>query len=117
MKINYYPEEVQQWASSLSSILSEEGFFEDYEVSPVHGIPILERRLCEAILPNWLNEGDMNISEKSLEEVMSCSITEALLYGMREKGLIDSIENETGEELFFLTNHGKESLENYSTTI
>lgn len=116
MEINYYPEEVKQWASSLSSILFEEGFFEDYEVSPVHGIPILERRLCEVAFPNWLN-GDITISEKSLEEVMRSSITEALLSGMREKGLIDSIENETGEELFFLTNYGKESLENCTKDI
>jgi hypothetical protein len=111
MESNHYPEEVKSWALTLTGFLSEEGFFEEYGVSPVHGIPVMERRLCEAILPNWLNDGDMTISEKDLEDVMRASVTEALLSGMKEKGLIDSIEDEAGEEVYFLTHQGKEVAE------
>jgi hypothetical protein len=113
MESNFYPEEVKTWSKTLTGFLTEEGFFEEYGVNPKIGVPVMERRLCESVLPTWLNDGEMTISEDNLESIMRTTVTEALLIGLKGKGLIDSVEDAEGEEVFFLTSQGKEVAEIY----
>lgn len=106
-----YPNSVSEFSGNLVEGLKEFGFFiEEPDVDP----SILFKNFCEEFMPKWI-EGkepeDYLENEEVFQKVIIKSITESILTDLKEKGIVDSVEDENGEEVFFLTTEGKKEVE------
>jgi hypothetical protein len=106
-----YPDSVSEFSGNLVDVLEEFGFFvEEPDANP----SILFKNFCEEFMPKWI-EGkspeEYLENEDAFQRVIVKSITESVLTDLKERGMVDSIEDENGEEVFFLTPIGKGEVE------
>lgn len=105
-----YPASVSELAEKLLEGLEEEGFFEregaDYNIT--------FKRFADSIFKNWVKGEDLeNISEEEFSQILNLSIIQSDLQGLTERGVLDTIENEEGEPMYFLTEKGKSEMEKF----
>jgi predicted transcriptional regulator len=74
--------------------------------------------ICELLTEKFLRgeissdeEEGLRFTEDEFKTLLSQIVTNNALSGLVEKGLINFLENEDGEEMFFLTSKGKEYAE------
>jgi len=95
--------------------LEESGFFKEYELpNTTYAVELFCEKLTEKFINNGLDDDeifDHNEFTKCLQEIIAGS----LLYELKEKGLINSYKDEDTEEVFFLTNEGKEYVKKLNT--
>lgn len=112
MGITYQPIVIKK-SEDIVFVLRETGFFEDYEIeNEEFAFNYMCEKLTDKFIAGELNEGveddEHLFTEDEMEKFLREIIAGSLLYELRDKGLIDSIEDENNEEKFFLTNLGKE---------
>lgn len=80
-------------------------FFEEEFADPVIGCEMFKQLLCETATRNFLEreDGEFRLDKEQLTRCMQESIVRASLESLRQKGLVDWIENENGDEVIFLT--------------
>lgn len=110
----YLPSPVKKSIDEMYQFLEEKHtdglcFFEEAEM-PDQDIrrKVLEDEMLPICIENWIKRGDASISKKQ-----ACKILEKipLLYTMqslKKKGFLDSIDDEEGQEIYFLSPKGKE---------
>ena len=98
-----YPDPVMDYSHKVTNALNEDNFFNEEEINP----RIFFNRLCENVLPNWINGDSLQLTEDQMMEVITHSAAQSVLQTLEQKGLLDSITGEDGEERFFLTADGK----------
>jgi len=59
------------------------------------------------MLPKFLNSEELLIKENEVGILFAKCLAELGVASLKEKGLVDIIENEDGEEVIFLTGKGK----------
>lgn len=96
----------------IIDILIESKFFEDYEMeSTDFAMRYISDKLTEKFINGEIDlEQDELFTEDELEKCLSDIVIGTLMYQLKEKGLINSYEDEQTEETFFLTEEGKEFL-------
>jgi len=100
-----YPEQVLQRGNELFEGLKEAGYLEpDAEIDN----SLLLENLCKFFLGKFLDGADLSITEDECDEIYIISGINTSLNTLIEKGLFDSIEDENGEEIFFMTEKGKQ---------
>lgn len=105
-----YPESVSEFVEKLLESLEEEGFFEkegaDYNIT--------FGRFADSVLKKWVKGEDIeSISEEEFVGILNLSIVQSDLQGLTERGVLDTIENEEGEPMYFLTEKGKIEMEKF----
>lgn len=105
-----YPNSVSELTEKLLEGLEEEGFFEkegaDYDIT--------FKRFADSVFKNWLSGEELeNISEKEFSQILSLSIIQSDLEGLRSRGVLETIENDEGESMYFLTEKGKGEMEKF----
>ena len=103
---------VIEMANDIITDLRESEFFADYEIqSTVFAEKYLLDKLTDKfILGELENEDDEFLgvfNDDEFEVVLREIVAGSVLYELKEKGLVDSYEDETTEEMFFLTKKGK----------
>jgi hypothetical protein len=103
---------VIEMTNEIIGDLTESLFFEDYEIkSTVFAEKYLLDKLTEKfILGELENDEDEFLgvfNDDEFEVVLREIVAGSVLYELKEKGLVDSYEDETTEEMFFLTKKGK----------
>jgi predicted transcriptional regulator len=103
---------VIEMANDIITDLTESEFFTDYEIqSTVFAEKYLLDKLTEKfILGELENEDDEFLgvfNDDEFEVVLREIVAGSVLYELKEKGLVDSYEDDTTEEMFFLTKKGK----------
>ena len=103
---------VIEMANEIITDLTESEFFADYEIqSTVFAEKYLLDKLTEKfILGELENEDDEFLgvfNDDEFEMVLREIVAGSVLYELKEKGLVDSYEDDTTEEMFFLTKKGK----------
>lgn len=103
---------VVEMTNEIITDLTESEFFEDYEItSTVFAEKYLLDKLTEKfILGELENEDDEFLgvfNDDEFEVVLREIVAGSVLYELKEKGLVDSYEDDTTEEMFFLTKKGK----------
>ena len=107
-----YQPVVIEMTNEIISDLTESLFFEDYEIqSTTFAEKYLLDKLTEKFILGEL-EGDDDeflgvFNDDEFEVVLREIVAGSVLYELKEKGLVDSYEDETTEEMFFLTKKGK----------
>lgn len=108
---------VLEKTEEIIEILTESNFFKDYEIVDLtYSRMFLNDRLTEKFIKGDLDESEeipLNyFDEDEFGEIVRCIIAGSVLYELKEKGYVNSYEDENTEETFFLTNEGKQYLDN-----
>ena len=107
-----YQPVVIEMTNEIISDLTESLFFEDYEIqSTAFAEKYLLDKLTEKFILGEL-EGDDDeflgvFNDDEFEAVLREIVAGSVLYELKERGLVDSYEDDTTEEMFFLTKKGK----------
>ena len=103
---------VIEMANDIITDLTESEFFTDYEIqSTVFAEKYLLDKLTEKFILGELENDDDEFlgvfNDDEFEVVLREIVAGSVLYELKEKGLVDSYEDDTTEEMFFLTKKGK----------
>ena len=103
---------VIEMTNEIITDLTESEFFADYEIqSTVFAEKYLLDKLTEKfILGELENEDDEFLgvfNDDEFEVVLREIVAGSVLYELKDKGLVDSYQDDTTEEMFFLTKKGK----------
>jgi hypothetical protein len=107
---NTYPVTVQEWLDNLYDYLKTEGFFEGEELEDSNEENVMSSFydiVGKAALQSWLESGDIRIEEE-LTKLLYQVIIKVHMEELRKSGMVDSIEDENGEEVVWLTPKGKD---------
>lgn len=108
----YQPSVISK-AKEVIKILEECKFFEDHEIK---NNDYTMKYLCDKLTEKFIT-GDMDIendqlfTEDEFETILKEIVVGTLLMELKNKGIINSYEDDSTEEVFFLTKEGKEHLE------
>lgn len=108
----YQPIVIENCENIIGS-LKEMNFFEDYEI---HDLTYSRKRLCDILTEKYidglLNEDIIEIfTEEEFEKLLRDLAAGSVLYELKMKGFVDSYEDDDTEEMFFLTEKGKNYLD------
>jgi hypothetical protein len=90
-------------------------FFNDYQIE---SLDYAKEYMCDKLTEKFI-DGDLNddeedniflFTEPEFEQILKELIAGSVLYELKEKGLVDSYEDDTTDEMFFLTKKGKKVL-------
>lgn len=98
----------------IIEILIESGFFVDYELSNTETAKkfILDELTTKFIKGDLDMEHDELFTEDEFTTILNKIIAGTILEDLKEKGLLNSYEDDNTEETFFLTDEGKEVILN-----
>ena len=98
----------------IIEILIESDFFTDYELTNTETARkfILDELTAKFIKGEFDMEHDELFTEEEFTTVLNKIIAATILGDLKEKGLLNSYEDDNTEEMFFLTDEGKEALLN-----
>jgi predicted transcriptional regulator len=103
---------VMEMTNDIINDLVETEFFKDYEIESTEFAKkyLLDKLTDKFILGELENEDDEFLgvfNDDEFEVVLREIVAGSVLYELKEKGLVDSYEDDTTEEMFFLTKKGK----------
>jgi hypothetical protein len=107
-----YPPAVEEHAINLIEGLRESGFFDDYEIKNFDYInerirDVLTEKFIDGVLDEEFEE---MFNEEEFEQLLKELIAGSILYELKNNGLVNSYDDDDTEEMFFLTEKGKEYL-------
>lgn len=109
---------VLEKSNEIVESLVESGFFKDYELPNTDfAREYLCEKLTEKFIENGSDIGDSIFEENEFEMILRVIITGTVLGELKRKGYINSYEDENTEETFFLTEDGKEMLQNLKNNL
>ena len=94
--------------------LAEAGFFEDYEIKDLTFVRThLLDIFTEKFINGLLNDDDLELFEEDeFDTLLKQLVAGSILFELKEKGFVDSYEDDNTEEMFFLTDEGKKHVKN-----
>ena len=103
---------VIEMTNEIITDLVESEFFADYEIQSTEFAKkyLLDKLTEKFILGELENDEDEFLgvfNDEEFDVVLREIVAGSVLYELKEKGLVDSYEDETTEEMFFLTKKGK----------
>ena len=109
MTKTYIPIVVEE-TENLISGLSESGFFSEHQITSLtYTKNYILDKMTEKYVAGILTDDDEPLfTEEEFLQVLRDLIIGSVLYDLKEKGLLESYEDENTEETFFLTEKGKE---------
>jgi hypothetical protein len=113
--MSYLPK-IEKIANEIIQTLIEDKFFEDFEIEDYS---YTKKRFCEELttkfLLNGLENEDIGIfNEDEFDKILKEIVAEDMLRGLQKKGFINSYEDDNTEEVFFLTEKGREEMQKKS---
>lgn len=108
---------VLETAEEILQSLIETEFFIDYEIEDTS---YAKEYLCDVLTEKYIINGldlEMGIfTEEEFNVILKEIAAGSVLKSLKEKGYINSYGDDNTEEMFFLTEEGKEYLKNMSQT-
>lgn len=109
-----YQKEVIKQSEEFIDALIESNFFKEHEIDNLtfakeFVLEVMNKKYVEGIIGEEKSEF---FSEKEFTEILQTIIAGSLLHELKEKGLINSYEDENTDEIFFVTEKGKEIMKN-----
>ena len=111
MKKPTYQPIIIERCNNIITLLRDSKFFKDYEITDeTYAFNYICGKLTDKFILGELSDDleDPVFTENEFNNHLNLIISGSLIYGLQKKGLIDSIEDENNEEVFFLTNLGNE---------
>ena len=94
--------------------LADAGFFEDYDIKDLTFVRThLLDIFTEKFINGLLNDDDLELfGEDEFDTLLKQLVAGSILFELKEKGFVDSYEDDNTEEMFFLTDEGKKHVKN-----
>lgn len=103
-----YPKPVIEKTELLIEGLKESNFFEEYEIEDLTFIrEHLNNLLTEKFIKGELEDDNPLFLEDEFEQLLKELVAGSVLHQLKVKGFVDSYEDDSTEEMFFLTEMGK----------
>lgn len=113
-----YPDEVKDYIEQMYTVLEEEGYFRENEIEQ-NGKKAFIEVAGPQIMKRWLS-GDMGRvidEDDTLYCILKQTVALSLMLNVKDKGIVGILDDENGDEFFYLTQEGKDYLaQNPSTT-
>jgi hypothetical protein len=112
----YQPIVIEESENLLMGLI-ESKFFEDYEITNLtfakqYILDIMNEKYISGLLGE---ESDELFTEDEFTKMLQEIVAGTVLHELKEGGYINSYEDENTEEMFFLTDKGKEYMKNKGT--
>ena len=108
-----YQQSVKEHSEVIIKTLTDDGFFEEYQITNSNfAYEHLCEKLTEKFIENGLDTENGIFSEEEFTKILQEIIAGCVLNQLKEKGYINSYEDDDTEELFFLTENGRNFLNN-----
>ena len=100
---------VLEYVENLILGLEDGNFFEDYEIEDLTFVrEHLSEKFTEKFIEGTLEESFEEIfDEDEFQMLLKELVAGSILYELKEKKFVNSVEDINGEEVFFLTEDGK----------
>lgn len=110
----YQPEVIEK-SENMFNDLIESGFFVDFEIDDYDfSKTILLEKVNEKYIKNLTSDDeelDIFFTEEEINLMLSEIVAGSILHSLKEKGFVNSYEDDETEEIFFLTKKGKDYAE------
>lgn len=108
MKNKVYQPVVIEKANLIIESLDESNFFVENDIKDkTYSFNLLCEKLTEKFILGELDDENGLFEEEEMNQILTEMIVSTHLENLIKKGLVDSVEDENGEEVFFLTESGK----------
>ena len=108
MEKQIYQPIVIEKSRTIIEALDENDFFKDNDINDKSvAFDVLCENLTEKFIAGELDDEPVAFDEEEFHEILTKIVVTTHLNSLQGKGLIDSVTDENGEELFFLTDLGK----------
>ena len=107
-----YPDEVKNYIEEMYAVLEEDGFFKDNEIEE-NGKKAFIEVAGPQFMKRWVS-GDMNEvidEDDTLKLILKQTMALGLLFNVKDKGLLGLLDDENGDEFFYLTQEGHDFLD------
>lgn len=112
MEKQIYQPIVIEKSTSIINGLDEDNFFTDNDIKDKSfAFNLMCEKLTEKFISGELDDDPVYFSEEEFEKILTEMVVGSHLQSLQKKGIVDSIIDENGEELFFLTGFGKSEAE------
>jgi hypothetical protein len=107
----YQPIVIEETDNLLNGLIDAD-FFKDYGLTDLSYARqyILDCLTMKFINGELGNEDEDFFTDEEFDKILKEIITGTILYELKDKGLIDSYEDENTEETFFLTDEGRKNI-------
>ena len=103
--------QIQEITDLIMEVLVTDGFFTEYEIeNQDYARKRFSEELTTKFLINGLDEDGDYFTEDEYNQILGEIIAEDVLRNLQSKGYLQSYEDENTEEVFFLTDRGKDKL-------
>jgi len=103
-----YPPQIEEVLLEWQEALENPEFLSEQGIHPYYVKQAVRETFGPVMMDQWLKMGEVQITEELAEPLIKRFIVSAIVLEMKDNGLIDSIEDENGEEVFWATAKGKE---------
>ncbi len=105
-----YPETVEQVTEDFFEAFKD-GLAEETS-RPVEWFkPYVIELLNQFFVQKFIHNLELRVAEDEVMKLFNSCIGEIVLQSLKEKGLLNSVEDESGDDVYFLTKEGKEYTE------
>jgi predicted transcriptional regulator len=106
-----YQPEIKREADQIVKTLKESGFFNEFELeNEKFATTHFCEKLTEKFIDGKFNDDEL-FTEEEFDGILKEIIAGSMLNQLKEKGYINSYEDDETEETFFLTEEGKKYME------
>ena len=114
--MGYLPK-IETITEEIIQTLIEDEFFKDFEIEDYsYARKRIAEELTNKFLINGLDEENGIFSDDEFDRILKEIAAEDVLRSLQKRGLINSYEDENTEEIFFLTEKGREEMKNVDDT-
>jgi hypothetical protein len=103
-----YPQSVNEFVARVVDSIEESGFLKDENVDRESAI----EAFGEIIFDKWKRGDELIMTEEEAIKGMQMSVVISGMKELMRKNLVDTIEDENGEPIYFLTKEGRGYAEN-----
>jgi hypothetical protein len=116
MRKIYQPIVIEK-ANEVLYILEETNFFRDYEITNFDfAITYLNDKLTDKFIDGKLDEDSEDLfTEEEFDVILREIVAGSILYELKDRGYVNSYEDDKTEETFFLTEEGRKMINKKGT--
>ena len=104
-------------SNEIIEVLIEDKFFVDFEIEDM---TYAKKRFCEELTTKFVNgeldESEYIFSDDEYDIILNEIVAEDILRSLQKQGYVNSYEDDNTEEVFFLTDEGKITLDKTDDT-
>lgn len=101
-----YPQSVIDRSEQVIQILKEEGFYDQPDMNGTTEFSY--KYFCDYFINHFIKGDELQFGdEKEMDQHLNNILIGTIFFNLKKRGIVDSYEDDTTDEVFFLTQKGK----------